>query len=98
MPWKISATHGLRRVGCSLRNIRGKMFSRDIPYRMRDWVTTATSVVLVIAVIAIKAKRMIMMPTGTGSTPARITSSSAAGAAARVSTGTTSAALMATMT
>ena len=85
-------------MGCSLRNIFGKMFSRDIPYRMRDCVTTATRVVLVIAVMAIRAKRMIMTPTGTGRMPARITSSRAAGAAASVSTGTTSAALIATMT
>lgn len=61
-------------------------------------MTTDTSVVLVMATIAMMANRMTMNPTGTGRTPARTTSRRAASEPPSSLIGTTSAAVIATST
>ena len=47
------ATHGLRRTAWTLAKMPGTTSSRAVPERIRDWVTTETRVVLVIAVTKI---------------------------------------------
>ncbi len=65
---------------------------------MRDWVTTWTSVVFVIAIIAITANTSTITLTEIGRMPARMTSSSAASESASVATSTVSAAEIDTST
>ena len=68
---KSSATYGLRRVGWILANTDGTTSSRAIPYRMRAWATTVTSVVLLMAIMAISAKTTSMIAAGMKNRSAR---------------------------
>lgn len=95
---KSRPTQGLRRLGCSFAKTPGTTSSRAIPYRILGWVTTATSVVLVMATHAMTVNRVVMKVSGTGTTSALTTSSSATGDVASPSAPTTSAAVAATST
>ncbi len=85
-PPKISATYGLRRAGCTFAKIAGTTFSRAMPNRIRDWATTVTSAVLLMATMAMRPKITSITAAGMKKRSARTTSRSVLPASASIGT------------